>query len=167
MNFRIPTHLQFRIIRALQGDGHLFMVGDVKQAIYRFIGSDVRVFLAQEAAHRCRWATSARRIAMAENYRTRAEILGVLNGLFTRLWPEESQRGARRIPLRAAAAPAGTLPRQRCNRRRDWPSGRWISGNSGALRDREAAWIARRILQLTGRLVNPRWRSPSERDGAR
>ena len=62
------------------------MVGDVKQAIYRFIGSDIGVFLARERAILALEEAGAR-IAMHTNYRTRPQVLGPLNALFARLWP--------------------------------------------------------------------------------
>ncbi len=150
--FQDTNPLQFSLIRALQGDGHLFMVGDVKQAIYRFIGSDVKVFLAQEQ-HISSMEADGQRITMAVNYRTRREILGALNGLFARLWPAESagERGGFLFePLDVGgefadkASPAIEIA---C-----WPE---EEGDILTLRDREAQWIARRILQLTGRLGEP------------
>ncbi len=146
--FQDTNRLQFRIIRALQGDGHLFMVGDVKQAIYRFIGSDVQVFLGQEARIAA-LGDKARRLAMSVNYRSRVEILGVVNGLFSRLWSGE-EVGFPYEPLSAGKEFA--LPAQPAVEMAFWP----LPGSSIAeLRDREAAWIARRILQLTGRLDAP------------
>lgn len=148
--FQDTNPLQYRIIRAFQGDGHLFMVGDVKQAIYRFIGSDVRVFLAQEQRITGLAREEGQRIAMADNYRSRSEVLGVLNAVFDRLWPADAinERGGFLFePLNAGQE---FTPK-------DIPSvelALMSADDDGVaeLRDREAAWIARRILQLTGHL---------------
>jgi len=162
--FQDTNPLQFDIIRALQGDGHLFMVGDVKQAIYRFIGSDVRVFLGQEEWIKKLPEAEGRRITMAENYRSRPEVLGVLNGFFAQLWPEDedavkARNGFRFEPLSAGAefAPKA-IP---CVEMAFWGE---ADDNAAALRDREAAWIARRILQLTGKLGEPALQITDRRD---
>ena len=145
--FQDTNPLQFSLISALQGDNDLFMVGDVKQAIYRFIGSDIRVFLAQERRV-LDMGIDGKRIPMHVNYRTREEILEPLNGLFARLWtPENTEEGFTFEPLSAGRefTPKET-PAIEC--------AFWHNAETSApeLRDREARWIARRILQLTGTL---------------
>jgi ATP-dependent helicase/nuclease subunit A len=143
--FQDTNPLQFSLIQTLQGDGHLFMVGDVKQAIYRFVGSDIRVFLGQEQRILSLGATG-KRIAMMTNYRTRPEVLEPLNGLFARLWPlGATDDGFTFEPLSAGTSfAAKELPSIELAL---WPC---TEGGAAELRDREAAWIARRILQLTG-----------------
>ena len=149
--FQDTNPLQFSLVRAFQGDGDLFMVGDVKQAIYRFIGSDIQVFLAQEARIAGLGATG-QRIPLNENYRTRPEVLLPLNALFAGLWVGQDDQSQKFLfePLIAAQQfiPT-TLPAVEMA---FWDSDKQ---NADALRDREAQWIARRILQLTGRLDAP------------
>lgn len=148
--FQDTNPLQFEIIRALQGDGQLFVVGDVKQAIYRFIGSEVGVFLAQEARIASQ-GTDSLRIPMSTNYRTRPEVLGPLNALFARLWGSDAEP-PQVADFRFEALEAGQafLPiSQPAIEIACWPGG---GEPAEALRDREAAWIARRIQQLTGQL---------------
>ncbi len=143
--FQDTNPLQFSLIQAFQGDGHLFLVGDVKQAIYRFIGSDVQVFLDQERRI-ARLRTAGQRIAMTANYRTRPEVLQPLNALFTALWANE---GADGFTFEALDAAATFIPKaEPAIELALWPAG---EGNASELRTREACWIARRILQLTGR----------------
>ncbi len=151
--FQDTNPLQFDLIATFRGDGHLFMVGDVKQSIYRFIGSDVRVFLGQEQAVAALDAPEGLRIAMAANYRTRPEVLHPLNALFARLWTRADGTPARAFtfePLEAGRAcpPAGAPAIEVAL----WPGD---EGKADALREREASWIARRILQLIGRLGPP------------
>ena len=142
--FQDTNPLQFGIIDALAAGGHLFMVGDVKQSVYRFIGSDIRVFLAQERRILAQGPAGAR-LAMATNYRTRPEVLEPLNGLFSRLWPlaEETDRFTFE-PLEAGQTFAPKAA----------PFIEWAfwsgEGSADDQRDQEAAWMARRILQVTG-----------------
>jgi len=166
--FQDTNPLQFSLIRAFQGDGHLFMVGDVKQAIYRFIGSDIQVFLAQEARI-AGLGTGGRRIPLADNYRTRPELLLPLNALFARLWaasgggdgPDcsdgedgQGQSSSRdTFPFEPLIAAREFVPKALPSLELAfWPDEKQ---GANALRDREAQWIARRILQLTGRLDEP------------
>lgn len=148
--FQDTNPLQFSIVHALQGDGHLFMVGDVKQAIYRFIGSDIHVFLQQEQRI-LDMAHDGVRIPMQTNYRTRPEILEPLNGIFSRLWrPENTADGFTFEPLSAGR---DFIPKNEPSiELAFWPG---EEGPVAALRDREANWIARRILQLTGANDSP------------
>ncbi len=193
--FQDTNPLQARIIHALRGDGDLFLVGDVKQSIYRFIGSDVHVFLDHQRAITAE-GDAGQRISMHANYRTRPELLAPLNGWFAQLWPNEKPLpsgggvgvGARAgepltqevgVGARAgepltpevgvgahAEAPPEANPTdgfffepltagqtfapaaEPAIEVAIWPQ----EGSADELRDREAAWLARRILQLTGAL---------------
>jgi ATP-dependent exoDNAse (exonuclease V) beta subunit len=145
--FQDTNPLQFALISAFQGGGHLFTVGDVKQSIYRFIGSDVAVFLAQEERLEA-LGDAGHRIPMGVNYRSRPEVLLPLNALFARLWgeaesfPFEPLSAGKTFPRKALPAVEAAF----------WPA---EEGDAATLRDREARWIARRILQLTGKLSEP------------
>lgn len=145
--FQDTNPLQFELIRTFQGDGHLFTVGDVKQSIYRFIGSEVAVFLGLEK-RLSEMGDAGLRISMSTNYRTRAEVLQPLNALFARLWSEGAPFTFEPLSVGRTfldkAEPAVEVA--------FWPAD---EGDAASLRDREAAWIARRILQLTGRLGEP------------
>lgn len=159
--FQDTNPLQFSIIQALQGSGHLFMVGDVKQAIYRFIGSDIRVFLAQEQRILGR-DEDGLRLPMHTNYRTRPQVLQPLNALFARLWPpgafddgftfEPLSAGGVFIPKKSPAIEMAFWPME--------------DGNAAARRDHEAQWIARRILQLTGQCDMPALQVTAKSDDA-
>ena len=75
---------QDAIIRALSRDGpeaNLFLVGDVKQSIYRFRLADPMIFRDYEE----QWGSGSvagERIALSENYRSRPSILALVNPLF-------------------------------------------------------------------------------------
>lgn len=74
--FQDTDPLQWRILRlAFAGDAHLLvMVGDPKQAIYRFRGGDLDTYrLARRRA--------ARVLALQENRRSSPELIGSLNAL--------------------------------------------------------------------------------------
>ncbi|HOS43144.1 MAG TPA: 3'-5' exonuclease, partial [Armatimonadota bacterium] len=150
--FQDTNPLQFSIISAVCGEsGGLFAVGDVKQSIYRFIGSDVRVFLDYEA----RLAGDGEaRLALRTNYRARPDVLQPINGLFAALWPVFPERRDDEFTFQPLRSPDTTAPDKAI------PSleiAFWTASGEGAdtLRTREADWIARRILQVTGRYGEP------------
>jgi ATP-dependent helicase/nuclease subunit A len=67
--------------------GNLFMVGDIKQSIYRFRHAEPRLFI--EKATRFKQDGAGQRIDLSQNFRSRAEVLHGINDLFVRLMDEE------------------------------------------------------------------------------
>lgn len=84
--------------------GNLFMVGDIKQSIYRFRHAEPRLFI--EKATRFKQAGSGQRIDLSQNFRSRAEVLHGINDLFIQLMDQdvseiEYDEAARLVPGRA------------------------------------------------------------------
>lgn len=87
--FQDTSPLQMRVINLLVGRGEhgaddpsrprLFVVGDAKQAIYRFRGSDVRQFNRVHAAIE---ATGGAVLRLSQSFRTHGPLVEVLNDLF-------------------------------------------------------------------------------------
>ncbi len=101
--FQDTNRLQAEIVELLRTGcpGKLFAVGDVRQSIYRFRHAEVGVFrrhLEQTAS------SDGAVLELAENYRSRPEVLAFTNALFERLRPGEFR------PLTAAARYASRLP---------------------------------------------------------
>ena len=66
---------------------NLFMVGDVKQSIYRFRLADPSIFLDRYNAYPDDAAEGQpRRVVLSANYRSRADVLDACNRLFSRLF---------------------------------------------------------------------------------
>lgn len=63
--------------------GNLFMVGDVKQSIYSFRLADPTLFIEKYTAYET--AKNGRRIILAENFRSRKEVLDFTNLIFMQL----------------------------------------------------------------------------------
>jgi ATP-dependent helicase/nuclease subunit A len=93
--FQDTNRLQCELIDVLAGDGRgegtpdLFFVGDEFQSIYRFRHADVDVF-------RERRERSGGVVALTRNYRSRPEVLAVVNHLFSAEFGEDFE------PLEAA-----------------------------------------------------------------
>ncbi|KAB7704967.1 helicase-exonuclease AddAB subunit AddA [Bacillus aerolatus] len=78
--------VQESIVRLLktgeEENGNLFMVGDVKQSIYRFRLAEPNLFLSKYRRFTTDGENSGLRIDLAQNFRSRAEVLAGTNFLF-------------------------------------------------------------------------------------
>ncbi len=100
----IQTELLFRIAAedcaerwresALRA-GALFMVGDPKQAIYRFRGADIGSYEQARAAIERRWPSNI--VQVTANFRSRPDILGYINRCFALPLSGDGQPGY--VPL--------------------------------------------------------------------
>ena len=69
---------QDKIIQAVsRGDGNRFLVGDVKQSIYRFRLADPKIFRDYARA----WQTTGTVLPLADNFRSREALLNFVNSL--------------------------------------------------------------------------------------
>ena len=150
--FQDTDPLQYEIVFLLAAEsdgaaippGKLFIVGDPKQAIYRFRGADIGAY--ESAVKRVLDAGGAR-IALTENFRSRPEILSPLDRLFQRTFldpnPRESAPGAYvgYDGLAAAREPAGE-PRLEL-----WSIGAAAAAGDARMLEAEviAGWIAREV----------------------
>ncbi len=81
---------QDAIIRAVSRDGengNRFLVGDVKQSIYRFRLADPTIFREYERAWR--GSSGGQRIALSDNFRSREGVLDFVNSLFSDIMRED------------------------------------------------------------------------------
>ena len=143
--YQDTNQVQDRIFSALTAQrGNCFMVGDVKQSIYRFRLADPGIFLekyqsylpAEEAA-----LGQGRKILLSENFRSGPEILSAANAVFRQAMcpqvgglyygPEEALRpGIPRDPLPGAAVEFHAI------------------SVSGEKYPAEAGFVARRMAQM-------------------
>ncbi len=81
--------LQDAIFSAIANERSLFLVGDMKQSIYRFRNSDPLIFKRKNDAYSPDPAAENRRIVLSKNFRSRIEILDSTNDIFSRVMSEE------------------------------------------------------------------------------
>jgi ATP-dependent exoDNAse (exonuclease V) beta subunit len=110
--FQDTDPLQDRLLRRLwrPGENTLFLVGDLKQSIYRFRHADPRLFGAYIRAARSgtcaslfedgapEGASAARYVSLATSFRSAPGVLEAVNALFGFLW-REGVSGAAEAPL--------------------------------------------------------------------
>ncbi len=141
--FQDTDPIQWRILRRCFGGGlhRLVMVGDPKQAIYRFRGGDLATYLAAKA-------TASACYELSDNYRSTAPLVAAFNGLM-------HGPGLRRSELE--------VPEVRAQASRSGPAGPalellWLGAErpagekpvaKGTLERRLAPWIA----TLTANLI--------------
>lgn len=91
--YQDSNELQERIFNALSRDGkNRFLVGDVKQSIYRFRLADPSIFLDKYKtfAHRdSAEPGEPRKLLLSENFRSRPEILEAVNDVFRAVMSDE------------------------------------------------------------------------------
>ncbi|MEE0944728.1 MAG: helicase-exonuclease AddAB subunit AddA [Clostridia bacterium] len=74
--------LQDGIFEMITDGKNLFMVGDMKQSIYRFRGSEPLVFRGKADTYKSRKNAKERKITLSKNFRSRKEVLNSVNELF-------------------------------------------------------------------------------------
>ncbi|MDD2429678.1 MAG: UvrD-helicase domain-containing protein [Eubacteriales bacterium] len=161
------SRTQENIIRLIHQDNDLFMVGDVKQSIYRFRLADPGLFLTKYASFEEEKDAAERVIKLAENFRSRPNILSAVNEIFqtamrsrvTEIAYDEAARlsagrtGSGDAPVELhiidrTAAPE--IPSDEEEESED--TGAADESLSGAAQ-LEAALIARRIIALRGSMI--------------
>lgn len=82
--------LQEEIFRHVTRGNNLFMVGDMKQSIYRFRNSDPTIFKAKSDAYEMAEDAQDRKIVLSMNFRSRREVLDSVNDIFEAIMSEEA-----------------------------------------------------------------------------
>lgn len=80
---QLQENILFWLTHPNEEDGNLFMVGDVKQSIYSFRLADPGLFLQKYEQYRDHH--KGERIILADNFRSRGEVLDFINLLFIQL----------------------------------------------------------------------------------
>jgi ATP-dependent helicase/nuclease subunit A len=167
--FQDINRAQEAILCALGREGaeaNRFLVGDIKQSIYRFRLADPRIFLRYQRA----WASQpgARVISLSDNFRSRQGILDFVNAVFATLMrrelggieyddqarlrfgnPEERAPRAAAEKLRSESAPRVELLLRRIGRDPDEDGGAETSdAETTSDTEMEARLVGRRLMEL-------------------
>ena len=83
--YQDSSAIQEAIVGSFAREDGLFLVGDVKQSIYRFRQAEPGLFLARAAQYDREENGHARRIDLQKNFRSRANVLFGVNAVFERI----------------------------------------------------------------------------------
>jgi len=83
--YQDSSAIQEAIVGSFAREDGLFLVGDVKQSIYRFRQAEPSLFLHRAAEYDRKDITGARRIDLQKNFRSRANVLNGANAVFKRI----------------------------------------------------------------------------------
>ncbi|KJD52024.1 hypothetical protein UZ38_39910, partial [Bacillus amyloliquefaciens] len=78
-----------KLVAKEEHEGNLFMVGDVKQSIYRFRLAEPLLFLSKYKRFTDNGSGSGQKIDLNKNFRSRSDILDSTNFLFKQLMGEK------------------------------------------------------------------------------
>lgn len=103
--------VQEALLKAIESPGNRFMVGDVKQSIYRFRLAEPGLFVGRLAGSSPEPGAPDRRIDLNRNFRSRSEIIETINAVFSRVMSAElgdvDYRDGARLTAGAAYPPDG------------------------------------------------------------
>ena len=86
--YQDTNHIQERMLELLSNGNNRFMVGDIKQSIYRFRQADPQIF--NEKFHRfAKNSEEGQLILLKENFRSSSEVLNATNDVFKHLMDED------------------------------------------------------------------------------
>ncbi|EGD32490.1 helicase-exonuclease AddAB subunit AddA [Streptococcus sanguinis] len=86
--YQDTNHTQERMLDLLSRGQNRFMVGDIKQSIYRFRQADPQIFSDKFKAYQ-EDSSQGKLIVLKENFRSHLEVLEATNDVFKRLMDEE------------------------------------------------------------------------------
>ncbi len=88
--YQDTSALQEAIFGAIKKEGGLFLVGDVKQSIYRFRNTNPKLFREKKETYSHKTDAPKRKILLSQNFRSRSEVLDGINFIFKRVMSAET-----------------------------------------------------------------------------
>ncbi|HKL42389.1 MAG TPA: helicase-exonuclease AddAB subunit AddA [Clostridia bacterium] len=86
--YQDTNSLQEEIVNLIKRENNVFLVGDVKQSIYKFRLAEPELFLGKYRDYSSDKSAINRKINLTRNFRTRVEILNGINFIFNELMSE-------------------------------------------------------------------------------
>lgn len=88
--YQDSNRLQDELFKLISRGDNLFMVGDMKQSIYRFRSSDPTIFKEKIDFYEKSKSSSNRKIVLGKNFRSRYQVLDSVNDVFEFIMSEEA-----------------------------------------------------------------------------
>ncbi|HOF95368.1 MAG TPA: UvrD-helicase domain-containing protein, partial [Clostridia bacterium] len=87
--YQDSSRIQESIINAIRKDSNMFLVGDVKQSIYRFRQADPGLFIEKLEEFEAQ-AKNSRAIHLNMNFRSSEPVIDAINAVFSRIMSKEA-----------------------------------------------------------------------------
>ena len=158
--YQDSNRVQEILLRSIARPGGRFMVGDMKQSIYRFRMADTGIFLEKERSYSPDPEAKERRVGLHRNFRSRPEVLDAVNLIFRQVMrsetggveytQEQELRPGYDYPEGDAGVKTGSFSRDMTPelvivQKSDVPG-------ASTSAEAEAAIVARRIRSMAGRM---------------
>lgn len=88
--YQDSNRLQDELFKAISRGDNIFMVGDMKQSIYRFRNSDPTIFKEKSDAYEKSESAENRKIVLGKNFRSRHQVLDSINDVFELIMSDEA-----------------------------------------------------------------------------
>ena len=88
--YQDTSSLQEEIFSHVTTGNNLFMVGDMKQSIYRFRNSDPTIFKRKNDSYQAIDDAPDRKIVLSKNFRSRHQVLDSINDIFEAIMSEDA-----------------------------------------------------------------------------
>ena len=86
--YQDSNRLQEEIFKSISRGDNMFMVGDMKQSIYRFRSSDPTIFKEKSDTYEKDEHSPNRKIILSKNFRSRSRVLESINDIFEKIMSE-------------------------------------------------------------------------------
>ena len=87
--YQDSNELQEEIFTKISRGDNIFMVGDVKQSIYRFRSSEPELFKSKCVTYKKEEGELNRKVVLSKNFRSRKEVLNSINSIFETVMSED------------------------------------------------------------------------------
>ncbi len=133
------------------GRPDVFMVGDVKQSIYRFRLARPELFMEKYDSYPKEPGTGSRRIELNQNFRSRPEVLQAVNDVFFRLM--QRSVGGIEYTEETALYPGAVFPETQEDTGSDYQTELWLLDSSGQEEAEAEMEEKAEKLELAGKLM--------------
>lgn len=156
--YQDSNRVQELLLQSIAKSGGRFMVGDMKQSIYRFRMADTGIFLEKASTYSKQENAAQRRIDLHCNFRSRKEVLEAVNLVFGQIMRQEI--GGVEYSREEALRPGYQFPEYEPGDPGDGPdllpelilAERGDVPDASSAAQAEAEVVAKRILAMVGRL---------------
>ncbi|MBQ6671536.1 MAG: UvrD-helicase domain-containing protein [Firmicutes bacterium] len=88
--YQDSNYVQEEMVKRLSRGNNVFMVGDIKQSIYKFRQAEPEIFMSKYKAFKAGAAGASRAVDLNRNFRSKGPVIDIINKVFRRVMTEEA-----------------------------------------------------------------------------